>query len=240
MLLALLAAFALFHDLGGAALFDPDEGRNAEIAREVLVTNDWITPFYDFLPRLEKPMLYYAVTALSYKAFGVSETAARLPSAAASLSALLLTCFFVRRMYGDRAALWSGLVLVTSVQFHAFSRIVILDMLLVFFVTLALLAYYRADIAESRAEKRRCYFVMYAATAAATLVKGPIGFILPGMIVAAYVAARRKWSSLRAMELGWGVLIFILIVTPWYALAEVRRPGYLAYFLGQEHFTRYL
>jgi 4-amino-4-deoxy-L-arabinose transferase-like glycosyltransferase len=239
-LLALLTAFLLFHDLGGAALFDPDEGRNAEIAREVLVTNDWITPYYDFLPRLEKPMFFYAVAALSYKLFGVSEAAGRLPSAAAALGALLLTCFFVRRIYGERAALWSGLVLVTSVQFNVFSRIVILDMLLAFSVTLALIAYYRADIAGSRPEKRRYYFLMYSAAAAATLVKGPIGFILPGMIVVAAIAVRRKWSSFREMDLGWGILIFLLITAPWYAWAEVRRPGYLAYFLGQEHFTRYL
>lgn len=240
ILLALLAAFVFFHDLGGAALFDPDEGRNAEIAREVLVTNDWITPYYDFLPRLEKPMLFYAVTALSYKVFGVSEMAARLPSAAAALGALLLTTFFVRRIYGGRAAIWSGLVLVTSVQFNAFSRIVILDMLLAFFLTLALIAYHRAETAENRPEKRRYYFLMYAAAAAATLVKGPIGLIFPAMIVVAYIAVRGKWSSLREMDLGWGILIFLLITAPWYAWAEVRRPGYLAYFLGQEHFTRYL
>jgi 4-amino-4-deoxy-L-arabinose transferase-like glycosyltransferase len=240
VLLALLSAFLLDQDLGGAALFDPDEGRNAEIAREVLVTNDWITPYYDFLPRLEKPMFFYAVTALSYKIFGVSETSARLPSAAAALGALLLTYFFVRRIYGERAALWSGLVLVTAVQFNVFSRIVILDMLLAFFVTLALIAHYRADGAESRAEKRRYYFLMYAAAAAATLVKGPIGFILPGMIVLAVIAVRRKWSSLREMDLGWGILIFLITTAPWYAWAEARRPGYLAYFLGQEHFTRYL
>jgi 4-amino-4-deoxy-L-arabinose transferase-like glycosyltransferase len=239
-LLALLAVFLFFHDLGGAALLDPDEGRNAEIAREVLVTNDWVTPYYDFLPRLEKPMLFYALTALSYKVFGFSEAAARFPSAAAALGALLLTYSFARRFYGERAALWSGLVLVTSVQFNTFSRIVILDMLLAFFITLALVAYYLADTGPTHAEKRGYYFLMYTATAAATLVKGPIGFIFPGMIVFAYIAVRQKWSSLRGMGLAWGILIFLCIAAPWYLWAEARRPGYLAYFLGQEHFTRYL
>jgi 4-amino-4-deoxy-L-arabinose transferase-like glycosyltransferase len=239
-LLALLAVFLFFHDLGGAALFDPDEGRNAEIAREILETGDWITPYYDFLPRLEKPMFFYAAIALSYKLFGVSEASARFPSAVAALGILLLIFFFVRRLYGDRAALWSGLVLATSVQFNTFSRIVILDMTLVFFITLALVAYYRASVAEDRAERRRYYFLMYAAAAAATLVKGPIGFVVPGMVVLAYIAARKKWASLAEMELGWGVVIFLLIVSPWYVAAEIRRPGYLAYFIGQEHFARYL
>jgi 4-amino-4-deoxy-L-arabinose transferase-like glycosyltransferase len=239
-LLALLSVFILFHDLGGAALFDPDEGRNAEIAREVLVTGDWVTPYYNFLPRLEKPMLFYAATALSYKVFGVSEAAARFPSASAALGVLLLTFFFVRGVYGERQALWSALVLVTCVQFFAFSRIVILDMMLAFFTTVALLAYYRASGAAAPAEKRRLYFTMYAAAAGATLVKGPIGFVFPGMIIVAYIAARGKWSSLRKMDLGWGVLIFLVIAAPWYICAELRRPGYLAYFLGEEHFTRYL
>lgn len=238
--LALLSVFILFHDLGGAALFDPDEGRNAEIAREILETGDWIIPYYNFLPRLEKPMLFYAATAISYKLFGVSEAAARFPSAVAAAGVLLLTYFFVRRVHGEHAALWSGLILVTGVQFNAFSRIVILDMTLSFFITAALTAYYRASSAEDRAQKRRYYLIMYAAAAVATLVKGPIGFVLPGIIIAAYIAARRKWSSLAELELGWGVLIFILIVAPWYVAAELRRPGYLTYFLGQEHFARYL
>ena len=239
-LLALLAVFLFFHDLGGAALFDPDEGRNAEIAREILETGDWITPYYNFLPRLEKPMFFYAATAVSYKLFGVSEASARLPSAVAALGVLLLTFFFVRRLYGDREALWSGLILATSVQFNTFSRIVILDMTLAFFITLALLSYYRASVAEARDERRRYYFLMYAAAAGATLIKGPIGFVVPGMVIVAYIAARRKWSSLAEMELGWGSLIFLLIVAPWYIAAELRRPGYLAYFIGQEHFARYL
>jgi hypothetical protein len=239
-LFCLLSLFVLFHNLGGAALFDPDEGRNAEIAREIPVTGDWITPYYDFLPRLEKPVFFYALTALSYKLFGISEAAARFPSAVSAFAALLLTYFVARRLLGAWPALWSGLVLLTCVEFSAFSRIVILDMTLAFFITLALSAFYLASAAERGGKKRAYYFLMYAALGCATLVKGPIGLVFPGMIVAAYLAAQRKWSVPLEMELGWGLLIFFAIVAPWYAWAEIRRPGYLVYFLGQEHFARYL
>jgi 4-amino-4-deoxy-L-arabinose transferase-like glycosyltransferase len=239
-LFCLLSIFVLFHNLGGAALFDPDEGRNAEIAREILVTGDWVTPYYNFLPRLEKPVFFYALTALSYKLFGISEAAARFPPAVSAFAALLLTYFFARRLLGAWPALWSGLVLLTCVEFSAFSRIVILDMTLAFFITLALSAFYLASAAERGGKKRAYYFLMYAALGCATLVKGPIGLVFPGMIVAAYLAAQRKWSVPLEMELRWGLLIFFAIVAPWYAWAEIRRPGYLVYFLGQEHFARYL
>ena len=79
--LLVFCGWALFFNLGGAALFEPDEGRNAEIAREILLLKDWVTPHYDFIPRLDKPISYYWLIALSYKIFGVSEWSARLPSA---------------------------------------------------------------------------------------------------------------------------------------------------------------
>ena len=240
LLFCLLSLFVLFHNLGGPALFDPDEGRNAEIAREILLTDDWITPYYDFLPRLEKPVLFYAFAALSYKFFGISEAAARFPSATSAFAALLLTYFFTRRLVGAWAALWSGFVLLTCVEFFAFSRIVILDMTLALFITLALSSFYLASAAERGGKKRAYYFLMYAALACATLVKGSIGVVFPGMIIGSYLAVRRKWSAIMEMEIGWGLLIFFLIAAPWYAWAEIRRPGYLAYFLGQEHFARYL
>jgi len=81
----------LFANLGDAALFEPDEGRNAEIAREILLLKDWVTPHYDFIPRLDKPIFFFDLVALSYKLFGISERSARLPSVLAALACLLLT-----------------------------------------------------------------------------------------------------------------------------------------------------
>ena len=114
----------LFYNLGGAALFEPDEGRNAEIAREILLLNDWTTPHYNFTPRLEKPMAFYALTALGYKLLGVSEWTARLPSALSGFAAIVAIFFFVRPLLGLWPALWSGFALATCVGHYAFSRIV--------------------------------------------------------------------------------------------------------------------
>lgn len=230
----------LLYNLGGPALFEPDEGRNAEIAREILLLGDWTTPHYNFTPRLEKPMFFYALTALSYQLFGVSEWTARLPSALSGFALIVAIFFFVRSVLGLRPALWSGFALATCIAHYAFSRIVKLDMTLSLFMVLALCAFYRASVEENRQRKRTGYLLMYAAAGVATLVKGPIGFVLPGMIVFFYIALRNRWALLKEIELPWGILLFIAIVAPWYTWAEIRNPGYLSYFLGQENFTRFL
>ena len=138
----------LFANLGGAAFFDPDEGRNAEKAREILLLNDWVTPHENFLPTLDKPIAFYWPVALSFKLFGFSEWAARLPSALAALGCLLLVAQLARRHWGARTALWSCLVLATSVEFFFFARLVNLDMSLTFFITMALFSFYSAVRAE--------------------------------------------------------------------------------------------
>ncbi|OGQ81108.1 MAG: hypothetical protein A3F90_03945 [Deltaproteobacteria bacterium RIFCSPLOWO2_12_FULL_60_19] len=236
----LFALLLLLYNLGGPALFEPDEGRNAEIAREILLLGDWTTTHYNFTPRLEKPMFFYAVTALSYQLFGVSEWTARLPSALSGFAVVVAIFFFVRSALGFWPALWSGFVLATCIAHYAFSRIVKLDMTLSLFIVLALCAFYRASVEENRRRKRTAYLLMYAAAGVGTLVKGPIGFVLPGMIVFLYIVLRNRWSLLKEMELPWGIPLFVAIVAPWYAWAEMRNPGYLSYFLGQENFTRFL
>src|SRR5678815_4894381 len=100
----LLFAFVVilfFYRLGGPALFEPDEGRNAEKAREILLLNDWITPHENFHAVLDKPIFFYWLIALSYKLFGISEWAARLPSALSALGCVLVVYFFVRRWWGE-------------------------------------------------------------------------------------------------------------------------------------------
>ena len=136
--LLLFGISILLLNLGGAALFEPDEGRNAEIAREILLLKDWVTPHYDFIPRLDKPMLFFGLVALSYKLFGISEWAARLPSALAALACLCITYRFASSLFGRRAGLWSALILLSSMEFFAMSRAVLMDMTLTCFVSLAL------------------------------------------------------------------------------------------------------
>src|SRR5687768_10575338 len=92
--LIVFAVFLLFFNAGDTALFEPDEGRNAEVAREILLLEDWVTPHYNFVPRMDKPILFYWLVAFSYKLFGVSEWAARLPSVLSALGTLVLIFLF--------------------------------------------------------------------------------------------------------------------------------------------------
>src|SRR5262247_3509192 len=108
------ATFILFYQLGTAALFERDEGRNAEKAREILLLRDWVTPHENFLPVLDKPMSFYWLVAFAYKIFGISEWSARLPTALFALGCLLLVYRFTRQWWGSWEAMWSVLILLTS------------------------------------------------------------------------------------------------------------------------------
>jgi 4-amino-4-deoxy-L-arabinose transferase-like glycosyltransferase len=240
MLLCLICVIVLFYGLGSAALFEPDEGRNAEKAREILVLGDWVTPHQNFLPTLDKPMFLYWLIALSFKIFGITEWSARLPSVLSALGCLLLVYRFARTEWSMREALWSCLALATSVEFFVLSRIVIFDMPLTLFVSWALLSFYAAQkVPESRSANRD-WFMMYAAMGAATLVKGLVGAIIPGMVIFVYLLFLKKWFLLRQMRPATGALVYLAIVAPWYVWVEARNPGYLRYFFWEEHFVRYL
>jgi 4-amino-4-deoxy-L-arabinose transferase-like glycosyltransferase len=237
--LALVCIFILFANLGGAGLFEPDEGRNSEKAREILLLNDWITPHHNFLPTLDKPMAFYWPVALSFKLFGLSEWAARLPSALAALGCLLLVYQFARRQWGLREALWSCLVLVTNVGFFIFARVVIFDMSLSFFLALALFSFYSAIRAEEARRRLMYNLVMYAALGAGTLIKGAVAVVLPGLVIGSYILLTRRWYVVPRMAIARGAIVYLAVVAPWYLWSEVRNPGYLNYFLWEEHFVRY-
>jgi 4-amino-4-deoxy-L-arabinose transferase-like glycosyltransferase len=230
---------ALLFQLGRVALFDPDEGRNSEKAREILVLNDWVTPHENFYPVLDKPIFFYWLVALSYKLFGVSEWSARLPSALAALGCLIIVYRFVDTRWGRWEALWSTMILLTCAEFFILARIVILDMPLTFFLTLALCAFYEAVHADEAKRRRLWCSAMYVSLGAATLIKGLIGVVLPGMVFFFYLLLTHRWSILRRIYLIPGALIFLAIVLPWYLQADARHAGYLRYFIWDEHFGRF-
>lgn len=230
---------ALFYQLGAAALFEPDEGRNAEKAREILVLHDWVTPHENFHAVLDKPIFFYWLIAIAYKLFGVSEWAARLPSALAALGSIALVYRFAQVYRGTWTALWSALILVSSVEFFALARIVIFDMTLTFFMTAALCAFYQAIHTEDKNRRRLGCVAMYVALAAATLIKGLIGIVIPGMVIFSYLLLTKQWAVLKRIDLVPGALLFFALVLPWYLEAERQNPGYLRYYLWEEHFGRF-
>jgi 4-amino-4-deoxy-L-arabinose transferase-like glycosyltransferase len=237
-LLILAVAFVLLYQLGSAALFEPDEGRNAEKAREILLLNDWVTPHENFYPVLDKPIFFYWLIALSYRLFGLSEWTARLPSLLSALGCVLLIYLFSRSHWGRWVALWSALVLVTSVEFFLLARIVIFDMLLTLFQTVALLAFYEAAHTENRRRRVAC-LTLYLALGAGTLVKGLVAVVIPGIVFLLFILLRGRWDILRRIYLIPGAGVFLAVVLPWYLQADAQNPGYLNYYLWAEHFGRY-
>ncbi len=220
-------------------MFEPDEGRNAEKAREILVLNDWITPHENFHAVLDKPIFFYWLIALAYKIFGISEWAARLPSALAALSCIGVIYWFVRRRWDLWAAQWSGLILLTSLGFFVLARVVIFDMNLTLFLALALCAFYEGAHANDLTKRRIFCLLLYASLAIATLIKGLIGFVLPGMVIFFYLMITKQWFLLLRIYLIPGVILFLVVVVPWYLTVDAFNPDYLRYYFWDEHFGRF-
>lgn len=240
--LALLAfatsAYLLFAGLGGPALMQPDEGRNAEVAREMNESGNWLVPTHNGVVYLDKPAFYFKTVGLSMAVFGENEFAARLPNALFGFALLVMTYFFVRRETNDRCAALAVLIVGTTPLFFAFARIVIMDMALAIFVCGAILAGYIAESKDGPSRKR-WYLLGAAFSGLATLVKGPIGFLLPILVLLVFcrVAGHRgAWKRLFAPL---NFLVFFAIVLPWFLGVIYQRPDFAYYGLIEESFNRY-
>jgi 4-amino-4-deoxy-L-arabinose transferase-like glycosyltransferase len=167
-----------FYRLGAPGLMDPDEGRYAEIAREIFVRHDWLVPSLNLLPYLEKPPLGYWLTAVSFGGLGFSEFAARLPAALSALGGVLLAFWLGRALWGPGAGFLSGVVLASCGGYVALGRILTLDMTLALFLNLGVGLGY---LALSRG-RRNLWPWAYVALALGVLTKGPVTLVLAGLI----------------------------------------------------------
>jgi 4-amino-4-deoxy-L-arabinose transferase-like glycosyltransferase len=237
-LLIAICLLLFFVDLGGRDIWDIDEGMHAAMAQTMILSGDWITPVFNGEAFFDKPPLFNWLTALSFLIFGVNEFAARLPAALAGLGTVLLTYTMARRAYGARTAIFAGIVMATSLEIILLSRVVQYDIPFTFFTTLALYFCTAAVIDESR---RRFHIIgFFAAAALATLVKGPIGVIVPGIAFVGFLVYAKNYQTLRRLFMPSGLLVFAVIAAPWFALMEQANPGYLDYFIVKQHFGNFL
>jgi len=237
LLLVVLAGCLFFAGLGSLPLLEPDEGRNAEVAREMLASGDWITPHYDGLPYLDKPAVFFCLVASSFKLSGLHEWSARAPSALMGLCLLLLSWFLARRMFGDSTALRAGVVIATAPLVMVFSRLVIFDMTLAFLITLAMVSFWFAEASEFR--RPGLDLLMFLAMGLATITKGPVGFLLPLLSITAYQALGGKLRELKRLRWGLGCAVFLAAVLPWFISVSIRYPDFPRYALLEESLARF-
>jgi 4-amino-4-deoxy-L-arabinose transferase-like glycosyltransferase len=233
-----VSAWALFFvNLGGAALWDLDEGRNAVAALEMRESGDWIVPKFNNVLRVDKPALLYWLQVAAYGWFGVNEYAARLPSAVAAVIAVLLTYELGRRMFTPAAGLIAGLTLASCPMMCAAARFANPDALLNVFTVLSLFVCWRGFAVNGR-----WWFVPAGISAGfAVLAKGPVGVLLPGAIVCLFLCWTRQLRRLLDPRLALGVMGFVVVALPWYIwVAADTKAGFLRGFLINHNLDRFL
>ena len=240
-LLALLAAFtfAWFCNLGYRHLVKPDEGRYAEIPREMVVSGDWLTPRLNGYKYFEKPALQYWITAAAFAAFGQNEWAARLAPGLAGFLGVLLVFWAGKRLFSPPAGLCGAAVAASCALYVMIGHVLTLDMALTFFTSTSVFAFAVAQQDSGENERRRWMLVAWAAAALAVMTKGLIGIVLPAGSVATYVLLHRDGRLLRRLHFIQGGSLFLAIAAPWFVLVSLANPEFPRFFFIHEHFERF-
>jgi 4-amino-4-deoxy-L-arabinose transferase-like glycosyltransferase len=236
LILLILSCLFLFLNLGSYSLKEPDEGRYAEIPREMVETGDYIVPRLNYVRYFEKPPLHYWMTALSYKTLGISEWSFRLPNALAALFCVLALYFSIRKWFNARTGLTSAIILLSSFGFFAMGRIITIDMLFACLLFISLLAFY----GYYREKRMSSLYLFYTCLALSTLAKGPVALILVGLTVLIFLVVERNFAFLRDLLRLKGLLLYGCITVPWFVAIALREKEFLWFFFVDQHFLRFL
>ena len=228
-----------FGTLDYRKLVRPDEGRYAEIPREMVATGDWLTPRLNGIKYFEKPALQYWATATSFELFGESEWTARLWPALTGFFSVLLAAWTGRRLWGPQAGNLAAAILASMLLIIFMSHTLTLDMGLTFFLQVAWTAFIIAQQSDNRAA-RRWMWLLWAALALAVLSKGLVALVLAGITLIVYTALSRDLSPWKRLAPLSGMAIFISVAGPWFIAVSLINPEFPHFFFIHEHFERFL
>ncbi|HEX5216379.1 MAG TPA: glycosyltransferase family 39 protein [Vicinamibacterales bacterium] len=248
LILLALGGLTFLWGLGHSAIQDSDEAFYAEAAREMVGSGDWVVPHDNFEERLQKPILYYWLTAATYAVAGVSEAAARFWAGAAGLGLALIAWAAARRWYDELTGLIAGAIVATSFGFVPIARQALPDVPFAFFVSVTIWAAIEASLAPPRASGRWLY-VASAAAGLAMLTKGPLAVVLPGAVLLPLLIWERRRgdgggatfaAAIRPAQFAIAAAIFLAVAVPWFAaITERLGAGYLTRFFFEENLERF-
>jgi len=242
-LVILLALFAVlwFGTLEYRKLIKPDEGRYAEIPREMVASGDWLTPRLNDIKYFEKPALQYWATATAFTLFGEHHWTARLWSALCGFFGVLATFLAVRRLWGDAAGLYAACVLGSSLMWVFIGHGNNLDMGVSFFLSSAVFGFVLAQRDEATPRETRNYmWLAWLALGLAVLSKGLVGLALPAATLVGYSLWQRDFTLWRRLHLVSGLALLLAVAAPWFIAVSLANPEFARFFFIHEHFERFL
>ena len=239
LLLLIIYGLLWFGTLNYRHLIPSDEGRYAEIAREMLVTGDWVTPRYNGYKYFEKPPLQAWATAATFQVFGIGDWQARLWTALTGFLTILFVGFTGARIFSARAGWLAAVVLASSPMWVISGHFNSLDMGLSAFLVAALCSVFLAQTSHNNSTRRNWMWLCWIFMAFATLSKGVIGAAIPVMVLLAYSLSAWDWRIWARLRLFSGTILFLAITAPWFVLVAQRNPEFLEFFFIHEHLQRF-
>jgi 4-amino-4-deoxy-L-arabinose transferase-like glycosyltransferase len=229
-----------FFQLGGPTLTNPDEGRYAEIPREMVASGDWITPRLNGVNYFEKPPLMYWAVAGCLKVFGPGEWSMRAMPVLFALGGVLLTYAAARSLYGRDAGLLSAAVLGSSLLYFVIAHIILLDMAVSVLMSATLFCFILGVREPPGAKRRWLFYGLYTSAALATLTKGLIGVLVTGAVLFLWLLLFHQWKRLRPFHLLEGALLFLAIAAPWHVLVAWHNETWMHRYFVYEHWLRFM
>ena len=242
VLWTLVIAFLLvwFYMLGARTLVPTDEGRYAEMAREMVATGDWITLRLNGIKYFEKPPLQAWMNALTFELFGLGNWQARLWTGLCGLLGIALVVHTGRKIFSHRVGIISGLILGSSLMWAAGSHYNSLDIAVAAMMALALCGLLLGQrVGATEIEQRNGMLMCWIGMALAVMTKGLIGIVLPGGVLFVYTLVSRDWGIWTRLHMGKGLLLFFAIVSPWFILIAIKNPEHPQFFFIHEQFQRF-